>query len=65
MLPENPTHGAKYDEMSRIRCVALDGYALMAPPVAPTIAMFDVMAPSKAFRVDTVGRVPPSGHSVM
>ena len=29
-----------------------------------TIAMFDVMAPSMAFSVDTTGLFSPSGHSV-
>ncbi len=29
-----------------------------------TIAIFEVIDPSTAFKVETSGRVPPSGHSV-
>jgi hypothetical protein len=36
----------------------------MDPFVVGRIAMFDVMNPSGAFRVDTVGIISPSGQSV-
>ena len=42
-----------------------DAYALIDPFVSGTIAMFEVMAPSKAFNVATVGCDNPCGHIVM
>src|SRR5271166_2083941 len=50
--------------MSRINCVRFVAYASISPLLVGTIAMFDVTAPSGAFRVETHGRLPPSGHSV-
>src|ERR1035437_4702989 len=38
--------------------------ALIHPLLAGTIAMFDVIAPSSAFNVDTNGRACPCGHNV-
>ncbi len=51
----SPTYGAKYPEISRIRCVGFDANALTEPLVVGTMAMFDVIAPSMAFSVDTKG----------
>src|SRR5262245_17517182 len=57
--------GAKYAKISKISCVESLVKALM-PPLAPgTIAMFEVIAASNAFRFETVGRAVPSGHRVM
>jgi len=39
--------------------VAFDEYTLMLPPTTGTIAMFDVIEPSSAFRVDTIGWLVP------
>ena len=36
----------------------------MEPSFVGTIAMFDVMKPSLAFRVETVGWFSPCGHNV-
>src|ERR1019366_8084042 len=54
----------KYAEISKIRCVRLLANALIDPFVVGTIARFEVIAPSTAFSVDTVGRVCPCGHNV-
>ena len=48
-------YGAKYPEMSRIKCAGLEPKALTDPLVVGTIAMFDVTEPSMAFNVDTSG----------
>jgi hypothetical protein len=50
-----PPYGAKYPEMSRIKCAGLEPKALTDPLVVGTIAMFDVTEPSMAFNVDTSG----------
>src|ERR1700728_337788 len=50
--------------MSRISCVRLFAYASIRPLVVGTMAMFDVIAPSFAFKVDAFGRPWPSAHSV-
>jgi hypothetical protein len=56
--------GAKYPEISSTKCDGFDAKALTEPLVVGTNAMFDVTAPSPAFREDTVGCVPPCGHNV-
>ena len=38
--------------------------ASVLPLVFGTTAMFDVIAPSRAFSVETCGWLSPSGHSV-
>ena len=48
-------YGAKYPEISRIRWFGFDANALTEPLVVGTMAMFDVIAPSMAFNVDTKG----------
>ena len=59
-LPFLPaTYGAKYPEMSRIKCAGLEPKALTEPFAVGTIAMFEVMEPSMAFNVDTSGWVAP------
>jgi len=55
---------AKYPKMSITTCVELLAKALIVPFVVGTIAMFEVIAPSTAFNVDTTGRVCPCGHKV-
>jgi hypothetical protein len=52
-------YGAKYPEMSRIKCAGLEPKALTEPLVVGTIAMFEVIEPSMAFNVDTKGCVAP------
>ena len=54
-----PLYGAKYPDISRISWTACDPKALTAPFVVGTIAMFDVIAPSIAFNVETSGCVVP------
>ena len=44
--------------------VASVAYKLIDPFVVGTIAMFDVSAPSNAFRVDTCGHGCPCGHKL-
>jgi hypothetical protein len=60
----HPPYGAKYPEISRISCVVPCAKASLLPLVLGTMAMFDVIAPSLAFSVETVGCGEPSGHSV-
>src|SRR5258707_472607 len=57
-------YGAKYPKRSRIRCVELEPKALTDPLVVGMIAIFDVMAPSCAFSVETSGRSGPCGQRV-
>ena len=57
-------NGAKYPEMSRIICVTPAANASVLPSLLGTIAMFDVIAASTAFRVETVGWPCASGHNV-
>ena len=42
----------------------MDTNALTEPLVVGTMAMFDVTAPSMAFKVDTKGWTAPCGHKV-
>src|SRR5882724_7693403 len=55
---------AKYPETSSTKCDGFEANALTDPLDVGTSAMFDVTAPSPAFRVDAVGCVPPCGQSV-
>src|SRR5258708_28643087 len=55
---------AKYPEMSSTRCVAFEEKALILPLFAGTIAMFEVIAPSNAFNVDTNGCGLPWANNV-
>ena len=41
--------------MSRINCVRSEAKASVEPSLLGTIAMFEVMAPSSAFSVETFG----------
>ncbi len=50
--------------MSSTKCVAFEAKALMLPLFAGTIAMFEVIAPSNAFNVDTNGCGLPWGDNV-
>src|SRR5579872_1063648 len=50
--------------MSRINCVNAFAYEATEPLAVGTIAMFEVICPSSAFNVETIGRVAPCGHSV-
>src|SRR5215469_3858594 len=50
--------------MSITMCVGLLANALIDPLVVGTIARFDVICPSDALRVETVGRACPWGHNV-
>src|SRR5664280_474933 len=50
--------------MSRISCVSPDAYASIFPLLVGTIAMFEVIMPSIAFKVEAKGRGWPSGHKV-
>src|ERR1700674_4611700 len=55
---------AKYPEISRIKCDGFKANALTEPLVVGPSAMFEVTAPSMAFRVETSGCDPPCGHNV-
>src|SRR5438270_11298536 len=57
-------YGAKYPDISKIKCTDCDPKPLIKPLVVGTIAMLEVIAPSTAFRVETRGRVVPCGQSV-
>src|SRR6266404_3459590 len=57
-------YGAKNPEISRTKCDACGTNALTEPFVVGTIARFEVIAPSPAFRVETNGWVAPCGQSV-
>src|SRR5947209_11908671 len=50
--------------MSSTRCVLCGAKAATDPLFAGTLAMFEVMAASEAFRVETCGGGPPPGHRV-
>ena len=50
--------------ISSVICVLLGAYTSIDPFVLDTIAMFDVTAPSAAFKVHVSGCGMPSGHSV-
>jgi hypothetical protein len=50
--------------MSRIKCVGDEAKASIDPLAVGTIAIFDVIAPSAAFRVDASGCGCPFGHKV-
>ena len=50
--------------MSRISWVELEEKASMFPLLVGTMAMLEVMAPSVAFKVETVGWFSPAGHKV-
>ena len=56
------SYGAKYAERSRINAVGLGANASIAPFVVGTMAMFEVITPSPALSVETVG-VAPVGAS--
>ena len=45
-------------------CVRSVAYASILPLSVGTIAMFDVIAPSTAFSLETTGWPPPSVHKV-
>jgi len=50
--------------MSSTSWVGLEAKASIQPLLRGTIAMFEVIAPSTALRVETVGFGQPSGHKV-
>jgi hypothetical protein len=56
--------GAKMPNMSRIKYVGFEAYALMELLAVGTIAMFEVVAPSTALSVAASGCGSPSGHMV-
>jgi hypothetical protein len=57
-------YGAKYPERSKISCVGLVANALTHPLLVGGIAIFEVIAPSSAFKVETTGIICPFGHRV-
>ena len=57
-------YGAKYPKISSTRSVELDENSLIEPFVVGTMARFEVIAPSTAFRVETAGWGAPFGHRV-
>ena len=57
-------YGAKKPEISSSNCVVPEAPASILPLLVGTTAMFEVMKPSAAFSVETVGWGSPSGHKV-